>query len=557
MTPPSAAIPPLATKTHRDESFPVASRLVSPAHRSVVLAFYRFVRAADDVADSPDLTPPEKLARLDALEDALLSADPAEPVARGLAQADRRQGCGAGQARAMLEAFRQDAVKGRYADMAELENYCARSANPVGRFLLALHGEGAEPEAPADALCTALQVLNHLQDLVPDRNRLDRIYVPEPWMALAGGEAAFFAPENGAARRRVLDALLDRVDAWLDIAEALPARVRSRRLAAESAATIATGRMLARRLRARDPVLERVALGKGDFARAFAGALPALVRRGFLSDAAVCRRIVARSGSSFRLGMASLRGERRRAIHAVYAFCRAIDDAADAFAPPGERRAAIDAWRQEIDRLVPGPRTPIGRELAVAVDMFGLDPAELHLLLDGMAADAAPRVRLADEAALDLYCRQVAGAVGALSVRIFGAPEAHAFALALGRTLQLVNILRDLDEDGANERVYVPLSRLAAAGIPDGPAPAVVADPRFAAVCEALAREAEAGFAAADRMLGRLDRRALKPAILMMAGYRVVLARLQARGFARRGPRVRPTGRDRLRLVGLALRSAP
>ncbi len=552
-----AASLPGATKTHKDESFPVASRLLAPAHRSVALAFYRFVRAADDIADAPDLAADEKLRRLDLMEARLLAADPAEPVARALAEADRRHGCGAAQARLMLDAFRQDAVKGRYASFAELLDYCTRSADPAGRFLLALHHEDEAAQGPADALCTALQILNHLQDLVKDRDRLDRVYVPEPWMALAGGEDAFFDPGNGGARRRVVDAVLDRVDTLLDTAEALPRLVRSRRLAAESVATIATGRLLSRRLRRDDPVTGRVDLTKTDFACAFAKAAPAVARLGFTGDAAVCRRIVARSGSSFRLGMASLRGERRRAIHAVYAFCRVIDDIADATAPAEERRAAIDDWRREIDRLPADPRTPIGRELRAAVRAFDLDPAELHLLLDGMAADAARRVRIADAAGLDLYCRQVAGAVGALSIRIFGAPEAHAFALSLGRTLQLVNILRDVDEDATIERVYVPLDRLADAGIPDGPAGCIVSDPRFSDVCEALAREAKAGFAEADRLLAGLDRRALKPAILMMEGYRIVLGHLVRRGFAQRGPRPRPNRRDQLRLVALALRGQP
>ncbi|KAA2238319.1 squalene/phytoene synthase family protein [Salinarimonas soli] len=552
-----AATLPGATKTHRDESFPVASRLIAPAHRAVVLAFYRYVRAADDIADAPGLAPEEKLRRLHAFEAALDAADPAVPLARALAEADRRHGCGAAQARLMLDAFRQDAVKPRYAGFAELIDYCTRSADPAGRFLLALHREDEAAQGPADALCTALQILNHLQDLVKDRERIGRVYVPEPWMALAGGEEAFFAPGNGPARRRVLDAVLDRVDTLLDTAEALPRSLRSRRLAAESVATIATGRLLARRLRREDPVTGRVDLAKADFARAFARAAPALAHLGFTSDAAVCRRIVAGSGSSFRLGMASLKGERRRAIHAVYAFCRLIDDVADAAAPAPERRAAIEDWRREIDRLAGAPLTPVGRELQAATRAFGLDPAEFHLLLDGMAADAAERVRIADAAGLDLYCRQVAGAVGALSIRIFGATQAHAFALSLGRTLQLVNILRDVDEDAAIERVYVPLDRLLEAGIPDGPATCMVQDPRFAAVCRALADEAEAGFAEADRLLAGLDRRALKPAILMMEGYRIVLGHMMRRGFERRGPRPRPNRRDRLRLVTLALRGQP
>jgi phytoene synthase len=143
-----------------------------------------------------------------------------------------------------------------------------------------------------------------------------------------------------------------------------------------------------------------------------------------------------------------------------------------------------------------------------------------------------------------------------MSICVFGAPEARDFALGLGRTLQIVNILRDVDEDAAIERVYIPLSRLNAAGIEDGPARAIVADPRFAAVCRDLAEEASAGFAAADDALTRLNRATLKPAILMMEGYRRIFLRLLERGWATRGERQRLTTGDRLHMISLALRPA-
>src|ERR687885_1265604 len=137
-----------------------------------------------------------------------------------------------------------------------------------------------------------------------------------------------------------------------------------------------------------------------------------------------------------------------------------------------------------------------------------------------METDAAARVRLADDAALDLYCRQVAGAVGVLSVHIFGVPEAEDFALGLGRTLQLVNILRDVDEDAAQDRVYVPLARMP--HLAERPALELVRHPDFAEVCAALAETAAQGFAAADRVLRVLDRRPLRPPVLMMEAYRPV-----------------------------------
>jgi phytoene synthase len=254
--------------------------------------------------------------------------------------------------------------------------------------------------------------------------------------------------------------------------------------------------------------------------------------------------------------MRSLGAERQRAIHSVYAFCRAADDIADGAAPASEKRRFLDEWRREIDRVHCAPETPIGRELALAVRAFDLPLAECHALLDGMGTDAAERVRLADEASFDLYARRVAGSVGALSIRIFGAPEAHDFALRLGRTLQLVNILRDVDEDAANERVYVPLSRLHRLGLDDAPAQALVADARFVRACQAMADEAREGFIAADRALSHLDRAALKPAILMMEGYRRILDRLDRRGFGLRETRPRLTAGDRFQLLTMAMRPA-
>ena len=545
-----------ATKGPRDENFPVASLVLSPEHRDAVLAFYAFVRAADDIADDPSRAAAEKLDLLDALEGALVSGDPQAPEAARLHAADARHGAGMAQARDLLRAFRQDAVKTRYADWSELLDYCRLSANPVGRFLLELHGESVAAQAPADALCTALQILNHLQDCRLDRERLGRIYIPTQWLAVAGGESGFFDPSRTAIRRALLDAMLDRVDALIDGARSLPERVRNKRLRAQGIATLALAERLSGRLRRSDPILERVQVSRADAARAFLQGLGGAIRRPAGRDARTTEAAVRRSGSSFRLGMRSLERERRRAIHAVYAFCRAADDIADGAAPPGEKRRFLDEWRREIDRLHRAPETPIGRELARASRLYALPLDECHALLDGMETDSAERVRLADDEAFGLYGRRVAGSVGALSIHVFGAPGARDFALGLGRTLQVVNILRDVDEDAARERVYVPLSRLAQLGLGDAPAATLVADPRFARVCEALAAEARAGFAAADDALLRLDRGALKPAILMMEGYRRVLHRLEARGWGVRQGRLRLSAADRLRLMSLAMRPA-
>jgi hydroxysqualene synthase len=537
-----------ATKTAADEDFPVASRLLAPARRGPVMAYYRFVRLADDVADDPALAPHEKLARLDALEAALDAGDPAVPEAAALAAVQRTHGCGAAEARDMLAAFRHDATTPRCADWDALMRYCALSAAPAGRFLLRLHGEDTLAQAPADALCAALQILNHLSDIDADRAGLGRVYLPVAWMDHAGGEAAVFGTDGAQHRRALIDAALDRVDHLLDAAEALPGAVRDRRLAAQAAATVAVARGHARRLRAADPLAGRIRPGARDVAKGLAAGIVAGIVRGGRSDARVTAAVVARSGSSFRRGMAVLPAERRRAMYAVYAFCRVVDDLADARIPATERLAALADWRRRIATPAPHPLSPVERELAWAVERFDLPIAELHAVLDGMETDGADRVRVADDAAFDQYCRRVAGAVGVLSVRVFGAPEADAFALSLGRTLQIVNVLRDVDADAAMDRVYVPLSRIGA----DGSAADLLARPAFADACDRLAQSAAAGFAAADRELRDLDRAKLRPAILMMAAYRRLFARMAERGWSdRRATRL--TLRDKVAIaVGAA-----
>ncbi|WP_439597439.1 squalene/phytoene synthase family protein [Falsiroseomonas sp.] len=518
-------------RTETTENFPVASRLLPPALRPKVLAFYRFARLADDIADAAELSPAVKLTRLATMERRL--DDPAGPLAA----------VGTEEARQLLAAFRQDAVQKRYADWPALEAYCANSAEPVGRLLLRLHGEG-DPGAPraADALCTALQILNHLQDLVEDRAQLDRIYLPESWLALAGGEAAFFAPEN-PRRRAVLDAALDRVEAMLEVAAPLPRLLQSR-LKRQAAVTLALAWRLLAKLRADDPVLGRVALGRADFAAAFASLL-----RPPPSDAAVVRARVSRAGSSFGRGMAVLKGQRRRALYAVYGFCRAVDDIADGAMPEAEKRRLLTGWRAKLA----APDCALSAELAWAGQAYDLPHAECEAMIEGMETDATPGLRLPDEAALDGYCRRVAGSVGAMAVRIFGAPAAEDFGLELGRTLQLVNILRDVEEDAAIDRLYIPATMLARHGVPAGPPALILQHPGLALCCAELAARAEAGFALAAQDLRDHDAAAMKPARIMMWGYRRLLQRMQARGFAAPRPRPRLTRGEKLHMAWLAL----
>jgi hydroxysqualene synthase len=261
-------------KGRGDENFPVGSWLIRRDLRVHVHAFYRFARNADDIADSPTLAAADKLRRLDrmaaVLDGAPDASDAESPAAAAMRRSLAETGVAAQHCHDVLRAFRQDATKLRYRDWDDLMDYCRYSASPVGRQLLDLHGESRDTWPPSDALCSALQVLNHLQDCAADYRHLDRVYVPLDHLDAAGLTVAVLtAPEATPAFRRVLDALLDRTEALIDAARDLPPRVGAPRLRWESATIVALAARLARRLRHGDPVAGRVGLSRGDFAAAF------------------------------------------------------------------------------------------------------------------------------------------------------------------------------------------------------------------------------------------------------------------------------------------------
>lgn len=255
-----------------DENFPVGSFLLKPALRPHVGAYYAFARAGDDIADDAALTPQDKISRLDAFAAALNGA-PGYGAGYAKAHALRTSllACAISLDRGLdlLRAFRQDAQKNRYATLEELEGYCALSANPVGRFLIDLHGESAALYPASDALCSALQVLNHVQDCAKDLKELNRVYIPQDWLQLHGSRTEDLTrPALNAPLRTVIDRLLDRCEAWIAAAQPLGRGMKDRRFAWEAHMIVALAGRLCARLRRQDMLATRVALTKLDFAAA-------------------------------------------------------------------------------------------------------------------------------------------------------------------------------------------------------------------------------------------------------------------------------------------------
>jgi phytoene synthase len=239
------------------------------------------------------------------------------------------------------------------------------------------------------------------------------------------------------------------------------------------------------------------------------------------------------SGSSFYAAMRILPRAQREAMFQIYTFCRYVDDIADSGSPRPERLAALQQWRDDIDALYQGQAPERLRDYPASVGAFGLRREDFLAIIDGMEMDVLADIRAPEDATLDLYCDRVASAVGRLSVRVFGLPEQDGILLAhhLGRALQLTNILRDVDEDAALGRLYLPREGLLRAGIGSSDPADVVSNPALPDVCAPLVERARAHFVESDEIMNRNSRRAVRAPRIMSRYYHAILDLLEQRGF--------------------------
>ena len=257
------------------------------------------------------------------------------------------------------------------------------------------------------------------------------------------------------------------------------------------------------------------------------------------------------SGSSFYAAMRILPRQQREAMFQIYSFCRQVDDIADSDGPRGERLAALQRWRDDIDALYRGQPPSRLRDYVASVQRFDLQRADFLAIVDGMEMDVPQDIRAPDLATLDLYCDRVASAVGRLSVRVFGLPRDDGILLAhhLGRALQLTNILRDIDEDAAIGRLYLPREGLIEAGIVGSDPLKVAADPDLPKVCTPIVARAREHFERADEVMARNRRRVVRAPRIMSKYYHAILDLLVARGFAAPRAPVRVSKITRLAIV--------
>jgi hydroxysqualene synthase len=254
-------------KGHKDENFPVASFVIEARHRPLILAFYEFVRIADDISDHATLSGDEKLAQLDQLEAELLGSGDGQPEALRLRELLAARGMSAQHPCDVLTAFRMDVTKLRYADWNELIHYCTYSAMPVGRFVLDVHEESKSTWAASDALCAALQIINHIQDCGKDYRSLDRVYIPHDTMQASGMTIEMIGAERAAPQMiTALRTLTAGTERLLTESLALAPQVNNTRLALEIGVIQTYAAKILAMLKTRDPLSERVHLGKWEIA---------------------------------------------------------------------------------------------------------------------------------------------------------------------------------------------------------------------------------------------------------------------------------------------------
>lgn len=549
-------------KKRDQENFPVASLLLPKKIRRFMLAFYNFARHADDIADHTTIKQGERLKTLMQINDAFIDGNEMKMPEWGIEYLKIvKQGhCDSRHGKALLSAFIQDVTKHRYESWNELVDYCLRSAAPIGRTVLELHGEWNANLEASDTLCTALQIINHLQDLKEDFLLRNRVYLPESWF----GNIEDLGKNEGTKQvQEAIQRALDKVDKMLERAVILPSSISGVRLRAEISTILCIAKLLSKKLRKEDPIAENISLTSLEKTFCFIKGLLTSVLKG--KKIGLSFNILQSSHSSFFWPLMRLPRETRQAMVALYGFCRFLDDTVDNTKDKAAAKENIKFWKDEINKLYgsyentnkPGsyPSHHVIRALLPHVIKFKLSKVFFEEIIKGQEMDLKGAMLRPSMETLDLYCYRVASCVGLLSIEILGhkSPRTEEFAILLGKAMQLINILRDVRQDAEMGRIYLPVAMLKKEGI-SNISPEDILDKKYSSqlkkVFEEISIMAETYLRKTDGLLPEEDRKSMKPALLMRHIYLSYLKTMKKQRWE--GKKIKLGALDKLKIVFLA-----
>ncbi len=532
------------------ENFPVLSVFLPRALRQDIASLYAYCRTVDDLGDEAS---GDRMTLLAAWEEDLgrvWTGVPAHPVLKLLQPTVERHRLERPPFLRLLEANRRDQRQKRYADWADLLDYCTYSANPVGRLYLTVLGcRDEELFSLADATCTALQLTNFWQDIARDAVQ-GRIYIPQQALARAGvSEADILAGRDTAASARLIADLVEFTEPFFRRGLALPPFL-PRRYAAGVRLFTAGGMAVLRKVAAgRHTALScRPRLSRAGKAGLFWQVIlprrrPAADRQAF----AICARLTRSAAGNFRAAFATLPRRRRQAMYALYAFCRVVDDAVDLAPDPAAAAARLSRLRRELAACLAGrPADPLFVALAAARCEFPWRDSHLYAVLDGVEQDLRV-TRYPDFAALQEYCWLVAAAVGLLILGICGARSEAAIRHAedLGFAMQITNILRDVKEDLESGRIYLPQADMARFGVDEAQLHAGMAAPELRALLRYEAERAQVFFASGARLFAYVPYRSRLCLMALHAVYSAILAEIGKNEYDVLAGRIRLSGRQK------------
>ena len=514
-------------KSGKDENFPVASLLIAAPLRPVIFAFYDFVRSGDDVADHPTLPPNQKRALLDQLDQSLLGESDEEPLGVALRGKLAERGLTNQHARDLLDAFRQDVDKNRYASWDELIGYCRLSAMPVGRFMLDVHGESEKLWPVSDAICAALQINNHLQDCQKDYLALDRVYVPGDALLAAGADVADLRAQKASPHLRAcLRDLAVKNRDLLEQGASLPGRHqgfpprpgnrRHRPPCAQDRRPPGCARSPERMCEA-----EQVANAVRRRARCGRRRAASCPREGGMTDQETAEEARQRARkSSFYRAMAILPREKRDAMFEIYSFCRAVDDIADEGGDSRRNARGSTPGARDIDALYAGEPPALAAGLAEPLRRFGFgarisSPSSTAWRWTSTPTLSRPTPRRSTSIATASPARRAA--VGA---RVRPARAGGRGAGPPSRPRAATDQYPARHRRGCGHRPSLSAARkFHAAGIADPTPEKIVALPDLGAVCAPLLAKAQRRISRGRRHHGHQPRENIKAPKIMSLAY--------------------------------------